>query len=201
MPLKIKKQFREVEPKSRKEWRQWLEKNHAQSESIWVIIAKKESGLPSITNNDLVEEALCFGWIDSVPNKVDDQRFKVLVSPRKAKSNWSKINKDRAERMMKEGLMAEAGQKMIELAKKTGTWHALDQINELKLPSDLTKALAKNKKAKEFFELFPPSAKKGILEWIQNAKTEETRNKRIVETVALAVKNIRANQYRQPKGR
>lgn len=199
MPLKIKKQFQEVEPKSRKEWRQWLQKNYSQSESIWVVIAKKESGLPSITNNDLVEEALCFGWIDSVPNKIDNQRFKVLVSPRKPKSNWSQINKGRAERMMKEGWMTAAGQKMIDLAKKSGTWNTLNEISELQLPTDLTRALSKNKKANGFFNAFPPSTKKGILEWILNAKTDETRNKRITETVSLASKNIRANQYRQPK--
>jgi uncharacterized protein YdeI (YjbR/CyaY-like superfamily) len=195
----IKKEFRHVEPKSRAAWRQWLQKNHTQANSVWVVIAKKDSGLPSITNNDLVEEALCFGWIDSVPNKLDSQRFKVLVSPRKAKSNWSKVNKDRATKMIKAGLMQPAGQAMIELAKKSGTWNALDDISSLKLPPDLTKALGKNKKASSFFELFPPSTKKGILEWIQNAKTEETRSKRVAETVTLAAKNIRANQYRQPK--
>lgn len=199
MPLKIKKQFLEVEPKSRKEWRQWLQKNHTQAESIWVVMAKKESGLPSITTNDLVEEALCFGWIDSVPNKLDAQRFKVLVSPRKTKSNWSKVNKDRATKMIEAGLMQPAGLAMIQLAKKSGTWNALDDISSLKLPPDLTQALGKNKKANSFFDLFPPSTKRGILEWIQNAKTEETRNKRIAETVTLAAKNIRANQYRQPK--
>ncbi|MFM8744104.1 MAG: YdeI/OmpD-associated family protein, partial [Cytophagales bacterium] len=184
---------------SRAAWRQWLKNNHTQPDSVWVVIAKKESGLPSITNNEMVEEALCFGWIDSVPNKLDAQRFKVLVSPRKAKSNWSQVNKDRATKMIKAGLMQPAGLAMIELAKKSGTWNALDEINSLILPPDLTKALGKNKKANSFFDQFPPSAKRGILEWIQNAKTEETRSKRIAETVTLAAKNIRANQYRQPK--
>jgi uncharacterized protein YdeI (YjbR/CyaY-like superfamily) len=199
MPTNIKKEFQEVYPKSRKEWRQWLSKNHKQPESIWIIIAKKESGLPTVTVPEMVEEALCFGWIDSVPNKIDEHRYKVLLSPRKPKSNWSKVNKERANRLVKEGLMTEAGQKMIDLAKTTGTWSALDAINELKLPTDLVKTFSKNKKAKEFFNLFPPSTKKGILEWIQNAKTDETRTKRIIETVTLAAKNVRANQYRQPK--
>lgn len=201
MPTTIKKDFRLVEPKSRSAWRQWLQKNHTQTESVWVVIAKKESGLPSISNNDLVEEALCFGWIDSVPNKLDAQRFKVLVSPRKAKSNWSQVNKERATRLAKAGLMQPAGEAMINLAKKSGTWNALNDISALKLPVYLSNALDKNKKAKKFFELFPPSTKKGILEWIQNARTEETRNKRIRETVTLAAKNIRANQYRQPKSK
>jgi uncharacterized protein YdeI (YjbR/CyaY-like superfamily) len=90
---------------------------------------------------------------------------------------------------------------MIDLAKKTGTWSALDSISALRLPPDLIQALNKNEKANRFFDLFPPSTKRGILEWIQNAKTEETRSKRITETVSLAAKNIRANQYRQPKGK
>lgn len=201
MATPIRKEFQHVEPKSRAAWRQWLQKNHTQTESVWVVIAKKESGLPTITNNDLVEEALCFGWIDSVPNKLDAQRFKVLVSPRKAKSNWSKVNKDRATKLIETGLMQPAGLAMIELAKESGTWNALDDISSLKLPPDLTQALGKNKKANSFFDLFPPSTKRGILEWIQNAKTEETRNKRIAETVTLAAKNIRANQYRQPKAK
>lgn len=201
MATHIKKEFKQIEPKSRTAWRQWLQKNHTQTESVWVVIAKKESGLPTITNSELVEEALCFGWIDSVPNKLDGMRFKVLVSPRKAKSNWSQVNKERATRMIKEGLMQPAGQAMIDLAKKTGTWSALDSISALRLPPDLIQALNKNEKANRFFDLFPPSTKRGILEWIQNAKTEETRSKRITETVSLAAKNIRANQYRQPKGK
>lgn len=201
MATPIRKEFQHVEPKSRAAWRQWLQENYTQTESVWVVIAKKESGLPTITNNDLVEEALCFGWIDSVPNKLDAQRFKVLVSPRKAKSNWSKVNKDRATKMIEAGLMQPAGLAMIQLAKKSGTWNALDNISSLKLPPDLTRALGKNKKANSFFNLFPHSTKRGILEWIQNAKTEETRNKRITETVTLAAKNIRANQYRQPKAK
>lgn len=199
MATQIKREFKHVEPKSRAAWRQWLEDNHTHTDSVWVVIAKKESGLPSITNNEMVEEALCFGWIDSVPNKLNAQRLKVLVSPRKAKSNWSKVNKDRATKMIKAGLMQPAGLAMIELAKKSGKWNALDDINSLKLPPDLTKTLGKNKKANSFFDQFPPSTKRGILEWIQNAKTEETRSKRIAETVTLAAKNIRANQYRPPK--
>lgn len=121
MATQIKKKFQHIEPKCCAAWRQWLENNQTQTDSVWVVIAKKESGLPSITNNEMVEEALCFGWIDSVPNKLDAQRYKVLVSPRKAKSNWSKVNKDRATRMINAGLMQPAGMAMIELAKKSGT--------------------------------------------------------------------------------
>ncbi len=191
-----KKEFSEFEPLSRLAWREWLQKNHIRTESIWLILAKKSSGLPFVTIDEVVEEALCFGWIDSVPNKVDEKRYKVLLSPRKLKSNWSKINKDRADKMINAGLMTDAGLKMITLAKKTGTWNALDRVDKLIIPNDLEKELAKNKKAKTYFDGFPPSIRRGILEWIGNAKTPETRNKRIVETATLAAINTRANQYK-----
>ncbi|HRG79878.1 MAG TPA: YdeI/OmpD-associated family protein [Cyclobacteriaceae bacterium] len=188
--------FVEFEPTSRLAWRKWLEQNHTIHASIWLIIAKKGSGLPTLSLDDVVEEALCFGWIDSVPNKLDESRYKILLSPRKPKSNWSKINKMRANKMIKAGLMTDAGMKLIKLAKKTGTWNALENVDNLIIPDDLKDAFTTNKKAQTYFEAFPPSVKRGILEWIGNAKTVETRNKRILETVTLAANNIRANQYK-----
>jgi uncharacterized protein YdeI (YjbR/CyaY-like superfamily) len=195
----MKKTFVEFEPTSRLAWRKWLEQNHTTRESIWLIIAKKGCELPTLSIDDVVEEALCFGWIDSVPNKVDERRYKILLSPRKPKSKWSKINKGRANRMIKTGLMTAAGMELIKLAKKTGTWNALENVDKLIIPDDLKDALTKNKKAQTYFEAFPPSTKRGILEWIDNAKTAVTRNRRIVETVTLAANNIRANQYRPKK--
>lgn len=192
----IKKILKEYYPISRQEWRQWLQENHTQTEGIWLILAKKESGLPIVNMRDVVEEALCFGWIDSVANKLDDKCFKILITPRKPKSKWSKINKDRVKKLTKLGLLAPAGKKMIALAKKTGTWDALNEVDQLLLPADLKKAFAKNKMAAKFFDAFPPSAKRGILEWILNAKQSETRIRRIKETVGLAEKNIRANQFK-----
>lgn len=189
----INKQFKQVEPANRAEWRAWLTKNHTQKESVWLVVAKK--GQAGISRLEGLEELLCFGWIDSVANKLDEQYFKLLVSPRKPKSAWSKINKDLVSKLIKAGLMQPSGMKMVELAKKTGTWTALDSINRLEYPPDLVRALNKNRKAHKFFEAFPPSTKKGILEWIQNAKTPETRNKRIAETVTKAAQNVRANQY------
>ena len=144
-----------------------------------------------------MEEALCFGWIDSKPAKLDDERSMLWFAPRKAKTNWSKLNKDRVEKMIKAGLMAPAGLAKVEAAKKDGSWNALDGVEALEIPPDLAKALSKNKTAKEYFEAFPRSVKRGILEWILNAKRPETRAKRIEETVSLAEKNIRANQWRQ----
>jgi uncharacterized protein YdeI (YjbR/CyaY-like superfamily) len=157
MKTKAQKDFKLFEPKSRVAWRTWLLKNHTQPESIWLVLAKKDSGLPSLTVEDAVEEALCFGWIDSVPNKMDDARYKLLLSPRKPKSNWSKVNKQRVARMIKAGLMTDAGMNMIMLAKKTGTWSALNDISKLTLPGDLKTALATYPKAAIYFEAFPPS--------------------------------------------
>ena len=191
----IKKVYNEYYPKSRSEWRQWLQENHLQKDGIRLIIAKKGSGLPSLSVADAVEEALCFGWIDSVPNKLDGKRFKIFFSPRNPKSKWSKINKGRVKKLTKLGLIAPAGKKMIALAKKTGTWDALNEVDQLLLPKDLKAAFSKNKNAARFFDSFPPSTKRGILSWILDAKRPETKSKRIKETVELAEKNIRANQY------
>jgi len=186
-----------VHPKSRAEWRKWLEENQARKEGVWLISYKKDTGKPRFDYDESVEEALCFGWIDSKPAKLDEERSMLWFAPRKAKTNWSKLNKDRVEKMIKAGLMAPAGLAKVEAAKKDGSWNALDGVEALEIPPDLAKAFSKNKKAKEYFDAFPRSVKRGILEWILNAKRPETRAKRIEETVSLAEKNIRANQWRQ----
>ncbi|HNH27528.1 MAG TPA: YdeI/OmpD-associated family protein [Anaerolineales bacterium] len=186
-----------VHPKSRAEWRKWLEENQARKEGIWLISYKKDTGKPRFDYDESVEEALCFGWVDSKPAKLDEERSMLWFAPRKPKTNWSKLNKDRVEKMIKAGLMAPAGLAKVEAAKKDGSWNALDGVEALEIPPDLAKALSKNKTAKEYFEAFPRSVKRGILEWILNAKRPETRAKRIEETVTLAEKNVRANQWRQ----
>jgi uncharacterized protein YdeI (YjbR/CyaY-like superfamily) len=186
-----------VHPKSRAEWRKWLEENQARKEGIWLISYKKDTGKPRFDYDESVEEALCFGWVDSKPAKLDDERSMLWFAPRKAKTNWSKLNKDRVEKLVKAGLMAPAGLAKVEAAKKDGSWNALDGVEALEIPPDLAKAFTKNKTAKEYFDAFPRSVKRGILEWILNAKRPETRAKRIEETVTLAEKNVRANQWRQ----
>ena len=186
-----------VHPKSRAEWRKWLEENQMRKEGVWLISYKKDTGKPRFDYDESVEEALCFGWIDSKPAKLDDERSMLWFAPRKAKTNWSKLNKDRVEKMIKAGLMAPAGLAKVEAAKKDGSWNALDGVEALEIPPDLANAFSKNKTAKNYFEAFPRSVKRGILEWILNAKRPETRAKRIEETVTLAEKNIRANQWRQ----
>ncbi len=148
---------------------------------------------------EAVEEALCFGWIDSKANKRDEESFYQFFTRRNLKSNWSRVNKERVAKLIDDRLMTSRGLETIELAKRNGTWTALDKIENLELPIDLKKALKQNAEAAKYFDAFPRSVKKGILEWIQNAKKEETREKRIKETISLALKNIRANQYTPKK--
>lgn len=186
-----------ITAKNRQEWRRWLEKYHAKAQSVWLVIYHKSSQQKSVYYDEAVEEALCFGWIDSIAHKRDHESRYQFFSMRKEKSNWSNANKARAEQMIAKGLMTSAGQALIDLAKKTGTWDALTQVQNSVIPSDLQKALKANKKAAANFEAFPPSSKRIILEWILNAKRPETREKRIKETVDLAAKNLRANHYRQ----
>ena len=185
--------------KNRKEWRKWLEQNHAKEKSTWLIMYNKSSGIPTLTNEEAVEEALCFGWIDSKANKRDSESKYQYFAKRKPNSAWSKINRDRVAKLTKAGLMTPAGKAMIDLAKKTGTWTALEEIDNMFVPPDLQKAFVKNKTALKHFEAFPPSSKKIILLWISTAKRPETRQQRIEQTIALAAKNIRANHYTPKK--
>lgn len=195
METELKNGTKTFHAKSRKDWRNWLQKNHLSETSVWLIIYKKDSNVPSVYYPEAVDEALCFGWIDSKANKRDDKSFYQFFSQRKTKSNWSKINKEKVALLEKQGLLTEAGIKMIELAKKTGTWNALDEVENIQVPDDLQKEFDKNKKAFTHWNNFSRSVKKGILQWIFNAKGSETRQKRINETVNLAAKNIKANQY------
>lgn len=179
----------------RQTWRNWLLDNHASSKGVWLVYYKKNSGRPSISYAEAVEEALCFGWIDSRPNTLDAISYKQLFSPRKPKSPWSKINKERVSKLTQAGLMTEAGLAKIELAKKDGSWNFYDNIEEIELPPELIQALEQNPKANDYFQAFSPSSKKVILWWIASARRPETRQKRIEETVRLASQNIKANHY------
>ncbi len=191
----------EVPPNSfhaltRAAWRVWLNKNHAQPDGVWLITFKKATGKPRIDYDEAVEEALCFGWIDSKPAKLDEERSMLWFAPRKPGSRWSKINRERVARMIGEGKMAPAGLAKVETAKRDGLWNALDVVDALEIPADLSAAFAQHKRSRENFDAFPPSTKRGILEWILSAKRPETRAKRVAETARLAADNIRANQWR-----
>lgn len=186
-----------VHPLSRAEWRAWLEANHTRGEGVWLITNKKASGKPRLEYDQAVEEALCFGWVDSRPNKLDDERSRLWFAPRKPGSNWSRPNKQRAEKMIAAGLMAPAGLARVEAAKQDGSWTALDEVEALAVPPDLAAALAVDPQAAAFWDAFPRSVRRGILEWILNARTAETRARRVEETARLAAQNIRANQWRR----
>jgi uncharacterized protein YdeI (YjbR/CyaY-like superfamily) len=195
--LELKDGIKTFYAKSQEEWRTWLDKNHQLEKSVWLIIYKKESGTPSVYYNAAVDEAICFGWIDSKPNKRDDESYFQFFAKRNPKSNWSKVNKEKVAKLLEKGLIAPAGLEAIETAKQNGTWTALDKVEEMAIPEDLQKAFDENKKAFAYFDKFPRSSKRNILEWIMNAKLPQTRQNRILETVELAAKNIKANHYRQ----
>ncbi len=188
-----------IHPQTIAELRDWLSANHARTEGVWLVLWKKESNRERLDYDALVEEALCFGWIDSKPNKLDEHRSMLWLAPRKAGAGWSRLNKARAEHAIASGKMTPAGLAKIESAKKDGSWSALDDVEALTLPPDLIDALALHAEAAAHFDAFPRSVKRAILEWISNAKTPATREKRISETATRAAVNERANQWRGSK--
>jgi len=164
---------------------------------LWLITYKKASGKQQLTFEQAAEEALCFGWIDSKPAKLDDERSMLWFAPRKAGTGWSALNKKRVAQMIAQGHMTPAGLAKIETAKQDGSWTQLDAVERLDIPTDLAEAMVRYPESRRNFEAFPRSVKRGILEWIVKAKRPETRRGRVEETAELAMKNLRANQWRQ----
>jgi uncharacterized protein YdeI (YjbR/CyaY-like superfamily) len=185
-----------VEIDSAQALRDWLAKHHAQKESVWLVTWKKPDAR-HVPWPDVVDELLCYGWIDSQPRKLDDQRSMLRLSPRKPKSAWSAINKAKVDKLIAVGRMTPAGMAMVELAKSTGTWDALAGSDSFLMPDDLVDVFAASKTALKNFEAFPKSVRRAILEWVNAARKPETRAARIAETVEKAKDNIRANQWRQ----
>ena len=183
---------------TRDEWRDWLAQHHGASPGVWLVSWKKAAGKPAIPYGDTVDEALCFGWIDSRVNTIDDERAMRLFTPRNVKSPWSRINKDKVSRLMKQGLMMEAGARAVAAAQANGSWSVYDDIEDMIIPPDLASALADNQTAQACFNNFPPSSTKNILWWIKSARKPETRAARISKTVELAAQNRMANH---PMGR
>ncbi len=194
--MELKDGIKAVPAKNTDAWREWLSINHQLEKGVWLIIYKKDSGTPSITYDQAVDEALCFGWIDSKPNRRDQDSFYQYFAKRNPKSNWSKINKEKVARLTAANKMHAAGLAMVKNAKVIGTWDALNEVENLVVPRDLAEELASYDWATAHFEAFPRSVKRGILEWIFNAKRSDTREKRIAETARLAQDNVRANQFR-----
>ncbi|WP_310392780.1 YdeI/OmpD-associated family protein [Hymenobacter sp.] len=189
--------YAQAQPASRAEWRQWLAEHHARSPGVWLVYCKKASGRPSVSYGEAVEEALCFGWIDSLPRKLDAERSQLLFTPRNPKSGWSKVNKERLVRLEAAGQLMPAGLAAIALAKQNGAWESLDAAEAGAVPADLAAALAADAAAARNYAAFSLSARKMILTWVLGAKRPETRAQRVAETARLAALNKRANFDRE----
>lgn len=189
--------LQQVDVPDRAAWRAWLAANHESSPGIWLVLYNKASGKMRISYDEAVEEALCFGWIDGVTNKLDAERRIQLFTSRRPKSTWSKLNKTRIERMIATGLMTPAGLAKIEAAKADGSWFTLDSIDAMQMPAELEAALAANPIARANFDKFSNSVKKGIYFFVQSAKRPETRARRVADTVEKAARNLRINYDRE----
>lgn len=183
-------------PASRQEWRRWLAEHHDKKESVWLVYYKKEVNLPTITWSEAVDEALCFGWIDSTVRSIDPEKFMRFFSRRKPKSVWSKINKEKVQRLIEQQLITPAGLHSIETAKQNGSWTVLDDAEALKIPKDLLKAFRVQPGSKAFFLSLSKSARKAILQWLVLARQPATRQKRIAEIAELAAQKLKPKQFR-----
>ncbi|PCJ64881.1 MAG: hypothetical protein COA58_11445 [Bacteroidetes bacterium] len=183
-------------PYDKQDWRKWLELNHNKKESVWLIFYKKKSPNYNLSWSDSVDEALCFGWIDSTKKTIDKERYMQYFSRRKPNSIWSKINKDKVDYLTSENLMQEAGYKTIETAKENGSWSIIDEVEALVIPEDLKKEFDERVGSLEYYESLSKSAKKILLAWIVLAKRTETRQKRIVEIAENASRKLKPKQFR-----
>lgn len=183
-------------PKDVQGWRDWLAENHQTLDSVWLIYYKSTSTHYNLSWSEAVDEALCFGWIDSLKKTVDKERFMQLFSKRKPSSTWSKINKEKVRLLIAENRMTDAGNRTIEIAKDNGNWTLLDQAEQLIVPDDLEAAFKKNKDAKVFYLSLSKSNRKSILIWILLAKRAETRQNRIGEVIKLASEGLIPKQFR-----
>lgn len=175
-------------PATTAEWRDWLVENHATKKGVWVVMYKKSSQKPSITWSEAVDEALCFGWIDSTKKKMGEDACCQFFGRRRPTSTWSKVNKTKVAQLLAQNLMTEAGLKSIEVAKENGSWIILDEVEELIVPTDLQVELNANPLVKQCYEKWSKSMKKVVLQRLVMAKRPETRTKRIQEIIQLALK-------------
>jgi uncharacterized protein YdeI (YjbR/CyaY-like superfamily) len=186
--------FKQVGVSSVTELHNWLKKHHAQEEGVWLVTYKKSVPEKYISTNEVLDELVAFGWTDGIRRKVDDEKTMQLISPRRTEP-WAKSYKDRAERLIAEGRMQASGQASVDAAKKSGAWDAMNEVDALVMPPDLSEALAAQTPADTVFADFPPSIKRNILRWIASAKTDATRSKRIALTVseAKAGRRVKSN--------
>jgi uncharacterized protein YdeI (YjbR/CyaY-like superfamily) len=176
----------------------WLSEHGSTSAGVWLVRFKSGSGEPVVAWSDVVDVLLCHGWIDSAPRKLDAARSLLLITPRRPDSAWSAVNRAKVLRLVETGRMRPAGERAIAVAKERGAWSRLEVVDNLEIPVDLGVALDGLPEARANFERFPPSSRRGILEWIALAKRPETRAARVLETAEKASRNIKANH---PVGR
>ena len=191
--------YSKTRARSRTLWRSWLQAHHSSSPGVWLIFAKKHSRLATVSYDEAVEEALCFGWVDSLMNPIDDRFYMQLFTPRKAKSAWSPSNKARVERLRAGGLMTEAGEAAIGRAKDTGTWDAYSGIDSLTAPTALRKALNANPAASTNWPTFTDKQRLQYLSWLLSAKREPTRAMRMSAIVELVARRITPSQAQERK--
>ena len=184
-----------LEVTSRAHWRAWLAQHHADTPGVWLVLWKRDRG-PHVPYDDVVEEALCFGWVDSQVKGLDADRGLQLMTPRRPTSTWARSNKERVARLTAAGLMTPAGLAVVEAAKASGSWSLLDTVEALEEPAELRAALDAVPAARTAWEGFPPSAKKQLLFWVVSAKTSPTRERRITTIVAEAAEGRRAGPAR-----
>ncbi|MBA2561781.1 MAG: YdeI/OmpD-associated family protein [Chitinophagaceae bacterium] len=185
MPTELKMFY----PKDRKAWRRWLQKYHKKEPGVWLIYYKKNSGKSHVSCDDAVEEALCFGWIDSIMKPIDEEKYMQKFTPRKVKSGWSALNKRRVEQMIEQNFMTPAGMAIIDLGKQNGSWSKLDDVENSVIPPDLARVFAKNKKVLKYFEGLAKFSRKQWLYRLTNAKRPETRAKRLKEIIDATKKD------------
>lgn len=176
-------------------WRAWLAKHAETSSGVWLVTWKRASGKPVLSYEDSVVEALAYGWVDSKGQRLDDDRTMLWFTTRKVTSGWSRPNKERIARLEAEGRITERGRRAVEIAKENGAWTLLDDVENLIVPDDLAAAFARHPGSADQFEGFPRSARRGILEWIVQAKRPATRAQRIEQTAELAARGERAAQW------
>jgi uncharacterized protein YdeI (YjbR/CyaY-like superfamily) len=185
-----------IEPRDRAAWRRWLARHHARETGVWLAIHKRSSATGTFDYEQAVLEALCFGWIDSTRTLLDDDRSRIWMSPRRPGSGWSASNKARIVQLETEGALAAPGLAAIDRAKADGSWTALDRVERLEVPDDLSEAFTRHDGSRANWDGFPPSVRKQILGWIYSAKREATRATRVEETATLAARGERVQQWR-----
>lgn len=185
-------EFQEIHFERNTDWYDWLLNNHNKEKAVYLIFYKLEMNIPTMRWEEAVKVAICFGWIDSTVKSLGNGKRRQYFCPRNPKSTWSALNKKYVEELDQAGLIHESGRKMINLAKKTGTWTEMDDVENCVIPADLQKAFNKNQRAFENYQNFARGYKKSYLSWLHSAKREETRQKRLDKIIEFCAKNIKS---------